>query len=124
MFGKNKTIAKADTATKPVDALAEMRNAIAAATSAAEKGGVFARLIADYFEGSLAYWRQRASFQSDQANVTRMHDQHGNLINHHANVARAETIREEKKRLASEQAWQESVNRRAEAQAERDSYIR
>jgi hypothetical protein len=78
----------------------------------------------EYFEGCLKYARQRALHVADQANVTSMHDQHGNLINHAGNVARAQAIREEQRRVESERAWQESVNRRAEEQRIRDEYIR
>jgi hypothetical protein len=122
MFGTKKPI---DMTINPrVDHLAEMRRSIDAAVSAAEKAGVFPRDIRDYFEGSSNYWRQRALHAADQANVTRMYDQHGHLIDHHGAVARVQAIRQEQERLASEREWQESVNRRAEAQAERDGYVR
>jgi hypothetical protein len=112
------------TITTRVDRLAEMKAAIDVAINAAERAGVRPAAMAAYFEGCLKYARQRALHAVDQANVTRMHDQHGHPINHHANIARAEGIREEKKRLQSEAEWQESVNRRAEEQAERDGYVR
>jgi hypothetical protein len=78
----------------------------------------------DYFEGCLNYTRQRALHASDRANITRMHDSRGNLIDHHGAVARAQAIRDEQRRVESERAWQESVNRRAEEQRIRDEFIR
>ena len=107
-----------------VDHLAEMRTAIDAAISAAESAGVKPAAMIEYFEGCLNYARQRALHQAEQVNITRMHDQHGHLIDHHGAIARAQAIREEQQRLASEAEWQESVNRRAEEQRIRDEYIR
>jgi hypothetical protein len=110
--------------TQRVDHLAEMRKAIDGAISAAESAGVRPAAMIEHFEGCLNYVRQRALHVADQANATRMHDQHGNLINHAGNVARAQAIRQEQERLASEPEWQESVNRRAEEQRIRDEFIR
>jgi hypothetical protein len=64
------------TITTRVDHLAEMRKAIDAAIRAAEKAGVRPAAMVEYFTGCLNYVRQRAEYQADQANVTRMHDQH------------------------------------------------
>jgi hypothetical protein len=110
--------------TKRADPLAEMKAAIDRACAAAEDAGILPRDITPYVEGLLTYWRQRALHVADQANATRMHDCHGHLIDHAGNVARARAIRQEQERVASEREWQESVNRRAEAQAERDGFIR
>jgi hypothetical protein len=110
--------------TKRVDHLAAMKATINRACAAAENAGVHVTLIRDYFQGCHTNYTRRALHATDQANITRMHDQHGHPINHHANIARAEAIREEKKRLASEAEWQESVNRRAEEQRIRDEFIR
>jgi hypothetical protein len=107
-----------------IDHLAEMRKAIDGAINAAEKAGIKPAALIEYFEGCLNYARQRALHQADQANATRMHDQHGHLIDHHGAVARAHAIRQEQERLASEREWQESVNRRAEEQRIRDEFIR
>jgi hypothetical protein len=110
--------------TTRVDHLAEMRKAIDGAISAAESVGVKPAAMIEYFEGCLNYARQRALHASDQTNITRMHDQHGHPIDHHGAIARAQAIREEQRRLASEREWQESVNRRAEEQRIRDEFIR
>jgi hypothetical protein len=110
--------------TTRVDHLAEMKAAISAAIVAAEKAGVRPAAMVEYFTGCLSYARQRALHVADQANVTRMHDQHGHLIDHHGAVARAQAIRQEQERIESERAWQESVNRRAEEQRIRDEFIR
>lgn len=107
-----------------VDPLTEMKAAINKACAAAEDAGVLARDITPYVEGPLTYWRQRALHAVDQANATRMHDGNGVLIDHHGDVARAQAIRDEQRRLADEAAYRADVERRAEAQAERDSYIR
>ena len=111
--------------TKRVDPLAEIRKAIDGATSAAENAGVLARDIRDYIEGTLSFWRQRAAYQSDQAKITRpMSDGRGGTVDYAANAAQAAAIREEKQRLADEAAYRADVERRAEAQAERESYVR
>ena len=102
-----------------VDHLAEMKAAIDKAINAAEKAGVRPAAMIEYFEGCLNYVRQRALHAVDQANVTRMHDQHGHLIDQ-----RAQAIRDEQRRVESEKAWHESVNRRAEEQRIRDEFIR
>ena len=107
-----------------VDPLTEMKAAINKACAAAEDAGVLARDITPYVEGLLTYWRQRALHAVDQANATRMHDRKGISIDHHGNVARAQAIRDEQGRLADEAANGADVNRRAEAQAERDGFIR
>ena len=112
------------TITTRVDHLAEMRKSIDAAISTAESAGVKPGAMIDYFEGCLNYTRQRALHASDRANITRMHDSRGNLIDHHGAVARAQAIRDEQRRVESERAWQESVNRRAEEQRIRDEFIR
>jgi hypothetical protein len=113
------------TITTRVDHLGEMKAAISAATSAAQNAGILARDIRDYIEGTLTFWRQRAAYQSDQPNVTRpMSDGRGGTIDYAANAARAAAIREEKQRLADEAAYRADVERRAEAQAERESYVR
>ena len=67
------------------------------------------------FEGELAYWKRRALFQAEQANMTRMHDQHGHPINHAANVARVRSIREEQRRLADQAEYRADLDRRFEA---------
>ena len=68
MFGTKKI----DTTIRTrADHLAEMRQAIDKATSAAEDAGVFAREIRDVFEGGLNLWRQRALAQADMANRDR-----------------------------------------------------
>jgi hypothetical protein len=110
--------------TTRVDRLAEMKAAIDKAIVAAESAGVKPAAMAAYFEGCLNYTRQRALHASDRANITLMHDSRGHLIDHHGAVARAQAIRDEQRRVESERAWQESVNRRAEEQAERDSFVR
>jgi hypothetical protein len=110
--------------TQRVDHLAEMRKTIDAAISAAESAGVKPAAMIEYFEGCLNYTRQRALHQAEQVNITRMHDSRGNLIDHHGAIARAQAIREEQQRLASEREWQESVNRRAEEQRIRDEFIK
>lgn len=56
--------------TQRVDHLAEMRRAIDATTSAAEKAEVRAAQIRDYFESCLDLYRRRALYQADQANRT------------------------------------------------------
>ena len=49
MFGINKINTKADTATKPVDHLAEMKAAIDTAINAAESAGVKPAAMIEYF---------------------------------------------------------------------------
>ena len=60
MFSINKINTKADTATKPVDHLAEMKAAIDTAINAAESAGVKPAAMIEYFKGCLNYTRQRA----------------------------------------------------------------
>jgi hypothetical protein len=124
MFGMNKINTKADTTTKPVDHFAELKAAVHRACSVAEDNGVSVVLIRDFFQGYHTQYVQRALYASDRANITRMHDSRGNLIDHHGAIARAQAIRAEQQRLASEREWQESVNRRAEEQRIRDEFIK
>jgi hypothetical protein len=113
------------TITTRVDPLAEMRKAIDAAISEAEKAGVKPAAMVGYFTGCLNYAHRRALHVADQANATRpMSDGRGGTIDYAANAARAAAIREEKQRLADETAYRADLDRRAEAQAERESYIR
>lgn len=113
MFGTKKI----DTTIRTrADHLAEMRQAIDKATSAAEDAGVFAREIRDVFEGGLNLWRQRALAQADMANRDRPE--------HVAAVAVTQEKRREAERLASTREWQESVNRRAAEQVITDEWRR
>jgi hypothetical protein len=108
-----------------VNDLAEMKAAIDKAISAAESAGVKPAAMVEYFTGCLNYARQRALHQAEQAGgATRMFDQHGHLIDHAGNVARARAIRDEQQCLADEAEYRADVERRAEAQAERDGYVR
>jgi hypothetical protein len=111
--------------TQRVDHLAEMRKAIDGAISAAESAGAKPAAMVEYFEGCLNYARQRALHQAEQAGgATRMFDQHGHLIDHAGNIARARAIRDEQQCLADEAEYRADVERRAEAQAKRDGYVR
>jgi hypothetical protein len=113
------------TITTGVDHLAEMRKAIDGAISAAESAGVRPAAMIEYLDGCLNYARRRALNVAHQADATRsMSDGRGGVIDHAGNVARAQAIRDEKRRLADEATYRADVERRAEAQAERDSYVR
>jgi hypothetical protein len=93
----------------------ELKAVVHRACSIAEDAGVHVALIRDFFQGCHTQYTQRALFVADQANATRMHDSRGVPINHHANVARSQAIREEKRRLADEAAYRADLDRRCEA---------
>jgi hypothetical protein len=98
-----------------VDHFAELKAAVNRACSVAEDNGVSVALIRNFFQGCHTQYVQRALFVADQANAaSRMHDQHGNLIDHAGNVARVRAIREEKRRLADEAEYRAELDRRFE----------
>jgi hypothetical protein len=51
-----------------------------------------------------------------------MHDQHGNPLNQDAAVSVTREKRRQAEIAESQRAWQDSVNRRAEAEKVRDEY--
>jgi hypothetical protein len=80
--------------------------------------------IRDYTEAALTFWRQRALFQSEEANKTRpVYDNRFGKVDLAAQAGRTRAMREEAVRVQSERDYQEILKQRAEA-AIRDEYRR
>lgn len=114
LFSMKNITTKADT-TKAGDHFATLKTAVHRACSVAEDNGVSVKFIENFLKGCATTYSQRAMFVADQANAaSRMHDQNGNPIDHHANIARAQSIREEQRRLVAEAERRADVDRRFE----------
>jgi hypothetical protein len=108
MFGKKSIDTTINT--KPANPFEDMKRAIHAATSAAEKGGVPIVAIRNFIDGLALMWRQRADFATDQQNRMTPEVIAAEAARHRRAEQRLQVEREE---------YREAVNRAADREDER-----